>query len=87
MHPKQECVWRPAYKPRWVGVMALELCLAWVCVHPLVVAQQAEEGGGNVCLVANGAGCLLGSEPGGEPWTQRDVLSQGKGSCVGWPVL
>lgn len=49
--------------------MGLELCLAWVCVHPLVVAQQAEEGGDNVCLAAHGAGHLLGDNHGEEAQT------------------
>lgn len=63
--------------------MVLELCLAWVCVHPLVVAQQAEEGG-NVCLAACGAGCLLGGvSPVGSPGHNRMPHSQGKGSCCG----
>lgn len=78
MHPKQECVWRPGYKPRRVGAVVLELCLAGVCVHPLAVAQQAEGGGGNVCLAARGTGHLLGGEPGEESQTQWDVPSPGK---------
>lgn len=67
--------------------MVLELCLAWVCVHPLVVAQQAEEGGGNVLLAARGVGCLLGGKPGGE-----HVPSPGKrevpwgGQCSGFGI-
>lgn len=63
--------------------MVPELCLAWVCVHPLVVAQQAEEGGGNVLLAAHGVGCLLGGEPGGEPCP----IPREKGGAMGWPML
>lgn len=61
-------------KPWRVGAAVLELCLAWVCVHPLLVAQQAEGGGGNVCLV------LAGAEPGQEPQPRWDVPFPARGS-------
>lgn len=58
----------------------LELCLAWVCVHPLLVAQQAGGGGGHAHLAARGA---WSGFPGAVGWP-RGGQSSGFGAEHSW---